>query len=159
MYRRLVRAAREHRPDVFVAIDFPDFNFRLASAIRRLGVPIVYYIPPQLWAWRGGRMRTLRALTDRILVIFPFESEFYRAAGTPVTFVGHPLVELASATRPRDAFLRELGLDPGRPTVALLPGSRPNEVREILSTLVEALPRIAFPVSYTHLTLPTKRIV
>lgn len=146
MYRRLVRAAREHRPDVFVAIDFPDFNFRLASAIRRLGVPIVYYIPPQLWAWRGGRMRTLRALADRILVIFPFEPEFYRAAGTPVTFVGHPLVELASATRPRDAFLRELGLDPGRPTVALLPGSRPNEVREILSTLVEALPRIAFRV-------------
>ncbi|HEX7484722.1 MAG TPA: lipid-A-disaccharide synthase [Vicinamibacterales bacterium] len=146
MYRRLVRAAREQRPDVFVAIDFPDFNFRLAGAIRRLGIPIVYYIPPQLWAWRSGRMRTLSALADRILVIFPFEPEVYRAAGTPVTFVGHPLVELTSAACPREAFLAGLGLDPRRPTLAVLPGSRPNEVREILPTVVAALPRIALRV-------------
>jgi lipid-A-disaccharide synthase len=146
MYRRLVRAARENRPDVFVAIDFPDFNFRLAAAIRRLGVPIVYYIPPQLWAWRSGRMKTLKALADRILVIFPFEPEIYRTAGTPATFVGHPLVELASATVPRAAFLTGAGLDPARPVVALLPGSRANEVREILPTIVEALPRIAAQV-------------
>jgi lipid-A-disaccharide synthase len=143
MYRRLVRAAREDRPDVFVAIDFPDFNFRLAAAIRRLGVPIVYYIPPQLWAWRSGRMKTLRALADRILVIFPFEPEIYRASGTPATFVGHPLVELASATASRAAFLAGVGLDPARPVVALLPGSRANEVRQILPTIVESLPRIA----------------
>jgi lipid-A-disaccharide synthase len=146
MYRRLVRAAREQRPDVFVAIDFPDFNFRLAGAIRRLGIPIVYYIPPQLWAWRSGRIRTLSALADRILVIFPFEPEVYRAAGTPVTFVGHPLVELTSAACPREAFLAGLGLDPRRPTLAVLPGSRPNEVREILPTVVAALPRIALRV-------------
>ncbi len=143
MYRRLVRAARESRPDVFVAIDFPDFNFRVAAAIRRLGVPIVYYIPPQIWAWRTGRMKTLKSLADRILVIFPFEPDIYRRAGTPATFVGHPLVELAAATVPRAAFLAEAGLDPGRPVVALLPGSRVNEVREILPTVVEALPRIA----------------
>jgi lipid-A-disaccharide synthase len=146
MYRRLVRAARETRPDVFVAIDFPDFNFRLAAAMRRLGVPIVYYIPPQVWAWRGGRMKTLNALADRTLVIFPFEPEIYRAAGTPATFVGHPLVELARAAEPRDSFLARAGLEPGRPVVALLPGSRPNEVRQILPTIVSALPRIATQV-------------
>jgi lipid-A-disaccharide synthase len=142
MYRRLVRAAREQRPDVFVAIDFPDFNFRLAGAMRRLGIPIVYYIPPQVWAWRTGRMRTLSVLARRILVIFPFEPEIYRRAGVPATFVGHPLVELASTSRPREAFLADLALDPARPTLALLPGSRPNEVSQILQTLADALPRI-----------------
>jgi lipid-A-disaccharide synthase len=142
MYRRLVRAARAERPDVCVVIDFPDFNFRLASAMRSMGVPVVYYIPPQAWAWRSGRLRTLAGLADRILVIFPFEPEIYRAAGTTVTFVGHPLVELARATSSREAFLAQAGLDPGRPTLGLLPGSRPNEVRRILPTLVAALPKI-----------------
>ncbi len=142
MYRRLVNAARTERPDVFVAIDFPDFNFRVAGAMRRLGIPVVYYIPPQLWAWRSGRMRTLRVLADRILVIFPFEPEIYRAAGVPATFVGHPLVDLATASTSRQAVLSGLGLDPDRPTLALLPGSRPNEIRQILATVVEALPRI-----------------
>jgi lipid-A-disaccharide synthase len=142
MYRRLVRAARAERPDVCVVIDFPDFNFRLASAMRSMGVPVVYYIPPQAWAWRSGRLRTLAGIADRILVIFPFEAEIYRAAGTPVTFVGHPLVDLARATSSREAFLAEAGLDPGRPTLGLLPGSRPNEVRQILPTLVAALPGV-----------------
>ena len=143
MYRRLVRAARDERPDVFVAIDFPDFNFRLAAAMRRLGVPVVYYIPPQLWAWRRGRLRTLAKLADRILVIFPFEPGIYQAAGTPATFVGHPLVELAGTSSSREAFLAEVGLDASRPTLALLPGSRPNEVRQILPTLASSLRSIA----------------
>ncbi len=138
MYRRLVRTARAVRPDVAVVIDFPDFNFRLAAALRRQGIPLVYYIPPQLWAWRSGRMRRLRAIADRILVIFPFEPEIYRAAGTAATFVGHPLVELARPTEGREPFLRSVGLEAGRPVVALLPGSRPNEVSAILPTLLEA---------------------
>jgi lipid-A-disaccharide synthase len=142
LYRRLVNAAQTERPDVFVAIDFPDFNFRVAGAMRRLGIPVVYYIPPQVWAWRSGRMRTLGGMADRILVIFPFEPKIYRAAGVPATFVGHPLVDLAVPSCPREAFLGGLGLDPGRPTLALLPGSRPNEVRQILPTLVDALLRI-----------------
>jgi lipid-A-disaccharide synthase len=153
MYRRLVRAARGERPDVFVAIDFPDFNFRLAAAMRRLGVPVVYYIPPQVWAWRSGRLRTLAALADRILVIFPFEPEIYRASGTPATFVGHPLVDLAVASTSRDAFLAEVGLDPRRPTLGLLPGSRPNEIRQILPTLVAAIPLITRRVPGLQLVL------
>ena len=142
MFRRLVGAARETRPDVFVAIDFPDFNFRLMAALKKLGIPIVYYISPQLWAWRPGRMQTMKALVDRVLVIFPFEQELYRREGVDVSFVGHPLVDLARATVPRDRFLREHGLDPAAPTVALLPGSRPNEVRRILPDMAAAIPLI-----------------
>ncbi len=138
MYRRLVRAARERRPDVLVVIDFPDFNFRLAEAFRAIGIPIVYYIPPQLWAWRSGRMRTLQRLADRILVIFPFEPDIYERAATRAEFVGHPLVDLAHAAVPRDAFLPSVGLSPARPVLALLPGSRPNELSQILPGLVDA---------------------
>ena len=109
MFRRLVAAARRDRPDVFVAVDFPDFNFRLAAAIRRLGVPIVYYISPQLWAWRPGRMKTMRALADRVLVIFPFEEQIYRDAGVPVQWVGHPLLDVMPPPQPKDAARRQPG--------------------------------------------------
>ena len=142
-YRRLVRAARAGRPDVFVAIDFPDFNFRLAAAMRRLGIPVVYYVCPQVWAWRQSRLRTLKRLVDRALVIFPFEEPIYREHGIPVTFVGHPLLDLACATSSRAEFLTGLRLDAARPTVALLPGSRPNEIRALAPVLAAAMPLVA----------------
>jgi lipid-A-disaccharide synthase len=138
LYRQLVAAARERRPDVFVAIDFPDFNFKLGQAIHALGIPVVYYISPQLWAWRPGRLRTMKAFVDRVLPIFPFEEKVYRDAGIPVEFVGHPLIDLATARDDRATFLRGVGLRPDAPTVALLPGSRPNELREILPDLIAA---------------------
>lgn len=142
VYRRLVRMARADPPDVFVPIDFPDFNFRLAGALHRLGVPVVYYVCPQVWAWRRGRLRAMRRLVRRALVIFPFEEALYRRWGVPVEFVGHPLVELCRTARPdggsTTGVVREAGLDPGAPTVALLPGSRPNEVRAILPDLVRS---------------------
>lgn len=141
-YRELVRAARRTRPDVFVAIDFPDFNFRLAAAMKRLGIRIVYYICPQVWAWRRGRLRTIKRLVDHAIVIFPFEEEIYRQQDIPVTFVGHPLLDLAAPTVPRGAFLAGLGLDAGRPVVALLPGSRPNELRALVPVLRDAMPAI-----------------
>jgi lipid-A-disaccharide synthase len=137
-YRRLIDDAETTRPDVFVAIDFPDFNFRLAAAVRKRGVPVVYYISPQLWAWRRGRMRTMRRIADRVLVIFPFEEEIYREAGVPVQWVGHPLLDVAKTSEPRTAFLARLQLDPNRPVVALLPGSRHNELHAILPDLVNA---------------------
>jgi lipid-A-disaccharide synthase len=142
MLRMLVAAARQHRPDVVVPIDFPDFNFRLMAAIHRLGIPVVYYISPQLWAWRQGRMATMKRHADKVLVIFPFEASYYESAGVPVEFVGHPLVDLAHAVQPRSAFLRDRGLVPDAPTVALLPGSRPNEVERIAPAMVAALPLI-----------------
>ncbi len=142
MLRRLVAAARAERPDVFVAIDFPDFNFRLMAELHRLGIPVVYYISPQLWAWRAGRMQTMKRFVDRVLVIFPFEEAIYRGAGVPVTFVGHPLVDLIPATPPREHFLRAHSLAATAPTVALLPGSRPNELRRIAPGIAAALPLI-----------------
>jgi lipid-A-disaccharide synthase len=151
LYRRLVREAAQRRPSVFVAIDFPDFNFRLGQALHRLGVPVVYYISPQLWAWRPGRIETMKRFVDLVLPIFPFEEALYRNAGMPVEMVGHPLIDLLGAPIDRAAFLREIGADPERPTVALLPGSRPNELQAILGDLVAAarlitreLPRVQF---------------
>jgi lipid-A-disaccharide synthase len=147
MYRRLVAQARAERPDVFVAIDFPDFNFRLASAIRRLGVPVVYYISPQVWAWRPRRIHAMKRFVTKVLPIFPFETAIYERERIPVTFVGHPLVDLVEVRHTRAEFLRGLGLDPSAPTVALLPGSRPNELRATLPVLRDALPLITSRVS------------
>jgi lipid-A-disaccharide synthase len=140
---RLVDAARVEKPQALVAIDFPDFNFRLAAAVKKLGIPIIYYISPQLWAWRRSRMRVIKRLADRVLVIFPFEEQLYRAAGVPVQFVGHPLVDLARAQEPRAAFLHELQLDGSKPIVALLPGSRPNEVNRLLPVMRDAVKQIS----------------
>lgn len=140
--RQLVGAARAERPDALVVIDSPDFNLRLAPAVRRLGIPVVYYISPQIWAWRRGRLASIRAFAERVLVIFPFEEAIYRDAGIPVEFVGHPLIDLAKASTPRDVFLRGLGLVPDAKTIALLPGSRPNEVARILPRLVESVIRL-----------------
>jgi lipid-A-disaccharide synthase len=142
MLRRLVDSAREMRPHVFVAIDSPDFNFRLLAALRNLGIPIVYYVSPQLWAWRPGRMETMKTYVDRVLVIFPFEEALYRDAGVNVQFVGHPLVDLAKSGQPRQSFLHERGLVPTAPTVALLPGSRKNELDRTVPIMAEAIPLI-----------------
>jgi lipid-A-disaccharide synthase len=136
--RRLVAAAVAERPDALVLIDFSGFNFRLAPAIRKLGVPVIYYISPQIWASRPGRLATIRAIADRVLVIFPFEAAIYERGGVPVEFVGHPLIDLARPSASRDVFLRGLGLTPPAPTVAILPGSRGNEVSRILPDLAAA---------------------
>jgi lipid-A-disaccharide synthase len=139
---RLVAAARDHRPDALVALDFPDFNLRLAARIKPLGIPIIYYISPQIWAWRSSRLDTIRRLADQMLVIFPFEESIYAKAGVPVEFVGHPLIDLARPNGPRERFLRGLGFATDAPTVAILPGSRPNEVDRILRDLVDAARQI-----------------
>jgi lipid-A-disaccharide synthase len=136
--RRLVAAAEAERPDALVLIDFSGFNFRLAPAIKRLGVPVIYYISPQIWASRAGRLATIRAIADRVLVIFPFEAEIYEKGDVPVEFVGHPLIDLAKPSATRESFLTAHGLIPSAPTVAILPGSRPNEVSRILPDLVAA---------------------
>ena len=154
IYRRLVAVTRNERPDVFVAIDSPEINFRVARHAKQLGIPVVYYVPPQLWAWRAGRIDQIRTFASRVLVIFPFEEALYRQAGIPVDFVGHPLLDLARAGAPRREFLRDIGADPERPVVGLLPGSRSNEVARILPVLWEAarlvsreVPRVQFVVA------------
>jgi lipid-A-disaccharide synthase len=150
MLKRLVQAATDERPDVLVVIDYPDFNFRLMTAVKRLGVPVVYYVSPQLWAWRPGRIQTMKSVVDRVLPIFPFEEEIYRAEGMDVRFVGHPLVDLAVTHESREAFAARHGLDPARPIVALLPGSRPNELTRLVPVIAAAVPRIASAVVGTQ---------
>ena len=140
--RRLVAAARAERPDALVVIDSPDFNFRLAPQIKRFGVPVIYYISPQIWAWRPGRVKTIRAFADRVLVIFPFEEAIYREADVPVEFVGHPLIDLSAPSESRETFLARHRLSPTAPTVAILPGSRRNEVSRILPDLIASTDRI-----------------
>lgn len=138
MYRHLVDEAVRRRPDVFVAIDFADFNFRLGQALHARGIPVVYYIGPQLWAWRPGRMQTIKRFADKVLVIFPFERALYDAAGVPVEFVGHPLIDLIASRDTRASLLTQHGLSHDARTIALLPGSRHNEVASTLPILLDA---------------------
>ncbi len=135
--RLLAGALNHERPDLFVPIDFPDFNLRLAAKAKAASVPVVYYVSPQVWAWRRGRVRTMRDLVRRMLVVLPFETAFYQAEGVPVTFVGHP----AAASSPRasrDEVARGFGLDPARPIVALLPGSRVGEAGRLFPIMLDA---------------------
>lgn len=148
--RRILRAAlqtmrahlSEARPTLLICIDFPDFNLLLARAARRLGIPVCYFISPQVWAWRRGRIRTIRRLVRKMLVLFPFEAEIYRAAGVDVTFVGHPLLDALADVPPRERCREHLGIPPGVEVVGLLPGSRGAELRRHLPLLLEAARRL-----------------
>ena len=142
VFRRILEEADRDPPDAAVLVDYPDFNLRLARALHRRGIPVIYYVSPQVWAWRRGRVASIRETVARMLVIFPFEEDLYREAGVPVTFVGHPLVSLVRPAVDPAAFLREVGLDPARPVVALLPGSRPKEVAHNLPPLAAAVERV-----------------
>lgn len=134
---QLVAACERRRPSLAVLVDFPEFNLRLARKLKWLGIPIVYYISPQVWAWRRGRVRAIRELVDRMLVLFPFEAEFYRAHGVPVTHVGHPLVDEVAVTRGLwdDPQLARAA---GPVRLALMPGSRRSEIRALLPPMVGA---------------------
>ncbi len=139
-YGALRRALRTSAPDIVVLVDSPDLNLPLASVARRLGLPVLYYIAPQVWAWRAGRVRKLRRRVDHVGVIFPFEETLLRAAGVPATFVGHPLVDRMAAlqrTLQPERVAQELGIAPGRPLLGLLPGSRRNEIARNLPCMLE----------------------
>ncbi len=136
-YRKLVASIRQERPDIAVLIDFPDVNFRLAKHLQRAGVPVVWFVSPQLWAWKRGRMRWVQQRVDKMLVIFPFEETFYQQRGVDAEFVGHPLVGSAERMSSREAYARTHGLDAEKTWIALLPGSRWKEIRANLPALHE----------------------
>jgi len=141
---RAVLAEVDRRPVALaVLVDYAGFNLRLARELRRRGVRVVYYVSPQLWAWRRGRMRTVRATVEHMLVIFPFEEALYREAGVRASFVGHPLVELVRPAADPGAFLAAHGLDPSRPVLAVLPGSREQELAYNLPPIAGALRLLA----------------
>jgi lipid-A-disaccharide synthase len=128
----------DRRPDVAVLIDFPDVHFRLAAELHRLGVPVVFFVSPQLWAWKKGRIKLVQKYIDRMLVIFPFEEPFYRERGVAAEFVGHPLAELPLPAISRAEFAAANKLDPTKIWIALWPGSRPREIRDHLPEMLEA---------------------
>lgn len=142
--RQLAHESARRKPDLAILVDFPDFNLRLGKKLREQGVRIVYFISPQVWAWRRGRVGQIKRLVERMLVIFPFEEKFYRDAGVPVDFVGHPLVDSVRAARTREEFAQHFGLDPKRRIVALLPGSRPQEIEHNLPAILKACRGFAF---------------
>ncbi len=136
--RKLETLLEDRRPDVLVLIDYPGFNLRFARKAKRHSIRILYYISPQVWAWHKGRVRKMKALVDRMKVVFPFEVELYRRENINVEFVGHPLAESLQSTLTREEFCRAAGLDPGGKILGLFPGSRKQEIERVFPTLLEA---------------------
>lgn len=142
-YRRLKQAIGERRPAAAVLIDFPDVNLKLAEALHAAGVPVIFFVSPQLWAWKKRRIHRVKRFVDRMLVIFPFEEEYYRQRGVQAEFVGHPLAELPLPTVSREEFAARHGLDAGRRWIGLLPGSRAREIRMNLPEMLRAAAMVA----------------
>jgi lipid-A-disaccharide synthase len=152
--KNIARALRRERPSLAILVDFPDFNFWVARLAKLYRVPVMYYISPQVWAWRTYRVRTIARLVDRMAVIFSFEADFYRDRGVPVTYVGHPLAETLPLLPDRQEFLAGWGLDPQRLTVALLPGSRAGEIKRHLPTMLAGMALIQQAVPQCQFILP-----
>ena len=154
VFRHLAEHIESEPPTAAILIDFPDFNLRLAKRVKDAGAPVFYYVSPQVWAWREGRVKQIRELVDKMLVIFPFEEEIYRTAKVDVEFVGHPLMDMVRATKSKEEFCAQYRLEPKKPILAILPGSRRKEVRYILPALCEAAALIAARKPDTQFVLP-----
>jgi lipid-A-disaccharide synthase len=152
--RTIGRTLKTARPDLAILVDFPDFNFWVARLARGHRVPVMYYISPQVWAWRTYRVKTLARLVDRLVVIFPFEADFYRARGVAVEYVGHPFRETLPPPADRRTFLTKHNLDPEALTIALLPGSRGSEIARHLPTILQAARLIHQSIPQTQFLLP-----
>ncbi len=138
LFHRLIAEADRRKPDLAIVIDSPAFNWRVARQMKERGIPVVYYVCPQFWAWRQGRVRLLRKYVDKALVIFPFEEKFYRDRGVDAEFVGHPLADVARPALSRGGYAREFALDPAKHWITLMPGSRQKEVRMNLPGMLES---------------------
>jgi len=147
-YRKLVASIKARRPDIAVLIDFPDVNFRLAKELKKLDIPVIYFVSPQLWAWKRSRLRWVQQRVSRMMVIFPFEERFYRARGVDAEFVGHPLATLPMPTVSREEFAAQYGLDPAKQWIALLPGSRRKEVHLNLPEMLNTAASLAAQQPY-----------
>ncbi|OPY00761.1 MAG: Lipid-A-disaccharide synthase [Syntrophorhabdus sp. PtaB.Bin184] len=128
---------RNERPDLVILVDFPGFNMRIASFARSLGVPVVYFIPPQVWAWKKGRLKKIRKCVDMVICILPFEEDLYAKSGIPAVYVGHPFAETVRPSLNRDEFLARMGVPGDKPILTVMPGSRRNEIRRHMPVLTE----------------------
>ena len=138
LYQHLIKEADKRKPELAIVIDSPAFNWRAARQMKKRGIPVVYYVAPQFWAWRQGRVRLIRDYIDKALVIFPFEEKFYRDRGVDATFIGHPLADLPQPSITRSGYATQFHLDPAIHWITLMPGSRVKEVRMNLPTILEA---------------------
>lgn len=155
LYQRLIAEAEKREPDLAIVIDSPAFNWRVARQMKRRGIPVVYYVAPQFWAWRQGRVRLLRDYIDKALVIFPFEEKFYRERGVDATFVGHPLAELPQPAVTRNEYAAQFHLDAAKPWITIMPGSRIKEVRMNLPTILEAARQLGSGYEFLLPVAPT----
>ncbi len=142
------------KPDILVLIDYPDFNLALARKAKAAGIPVLYYVSPQVWAWREGRIFKIAALVNKMAVLFPFEVDYYKKVGLPCEFVGHPIVETITINNTKEELKKELGLDPGRPVVSLLPGSRPAEISRHTPIIRELADRVRNDYPDVQLVIP-----
>jgi len=155
LYQRLIREADRRKPDLAIVIDSPAFNWRVARQMKRRGIPTIYYVAPQFWAWRQGRVKLLREYIAKALVIFPFEEKFYRDRGVDAAFVGHPLADLSRPAICREEYARNFNLDPGKQWITLMPGSRRKEVRMNLPTILESAMQLGTDYEYLLPVAPT----
>jgi lipid-A-disaccharide synthase len=155
LYRHLIKESDKRKPDLAIVIDSPAFNWRVAREAKRRGIPTVYYVAPQFWAWRQGRVRLLRDYIDKAFVIFPFEEKFYRERGVDATFVGHPLAELPQPSISREEYAARFHLDSAKMWITLMPGSRVKEVRMNLPTILEAAAQLGDAYEFLLPVAPT----
>jgi len=142
IFNKIKREIKHRKPSAAVLIDSPDFNLRLAKKLKRQSIPVLYYISPTVWAWRKGRLRTIKKTVDKMMLIFPFEEKIYEDYGIPAVYVGHPLKDRIKASLTKNEFLENYGLDPQKKLISLLPGSRRSELKYHMPILAKALERI-----------------
>jgi len=155
LFHKLIAEVDRRHPELAIVIDSPAFNWRVARQMRKRGIPVVYYVCPQFWAWRQGRVRLLRKYIDKALVIFPFEEKFYRERGVDATFVGHPLADLSPPSVDRDGYASTYKLDASKPWITLMPGSRVKEVRMNLPTILESALKLSSEYEFLLPVAPT----
>jgi lipid-A-disaccharide synthase len=145
---------KNDRPDLIILVDYPDFNLRLAKVAHKYGVPVLYYISPQIWAWRINRIKKIAKVVKKMIVVFPFELSLYEEAGIDVTFTGHPLLDIVKATKSKEENIKHFGLDNHKTTIGLLPGSRITEVKKLLPPMVGDAHQLAEQFSNLQFILP-----
>ena len=158
-FKLLKKRLREDRPELLVLIDFPDFNLRLAAYAKKLGIPVFYYISPQVWAWRKGRVNKIARLVDRMAVAFPFEAPLYEKVGLDVRFVGHPLIDAVTVNSSTEDIRQRLGVPEGKRVIVLMPGSRGKEIKFLLPPMLESAEIMAERSPEFHFVLPLAHTV
>jgi lipid-A-disaccharide synthase len=154
VFRAVSTNLQRWRPDLVVLIDYPEFNLLVAGKAKKLGIPVMYYIGPQIWAWRSGRIKTIRRRVDRMVVILPFEERIYREGGVEVSFVGHPLLDVIRVTNEKSLIRSRYSKDRASRLVGLLPGSRINEISKLLPVMLDAAAALAKDIPDIHFLMP-----